>query len=175
MKYLKTVFTLAFVALLSAGMSSCKEDEEEQKGNTPDNGDYVDLGLSSGTKWKTTNQENSANPEHDYFTYDEAMSRFGDKLPSKDQCIELINECEWTWTGSGYNITGSNGKSITMPAMGFYSYDYGNVNLYGKDGIYWSSTPYDENRAWIIGFKANNKYVDVQTRKNGYPVRLVKD
>ena len=90
MKYLKTVFTLAFVALLSAGMSSCKEDEEEQKGNTPDNGDYVDLGLSSGTKWKTTNEENSANAEHDYFTYDEAMSRFGDKLPSKDQCIELI-------------------------------------------------------------------------------------
>ena len=33
-KYLKTAFTLAMVALLSAGMSSCKEDEEEEKGKT---------------------------------------------------------------------------------------------------------------------------------------------
>ena len=32
--YLKTAFTLAVVALLSAGMSSCKEDEEEEKGKT---------------------------------------------------------------------------------------------------------------------------------------------
>ena len=33
-KNLKTAFTLAMVALLSAGMSSCKEDEEEEKGKT---------------------------------------------------------------------------------------------------------------------------------------------
>ena len=33
-KYLKTAFTLAVVALLGVGMSSCKEDEEEEKGKT---------------------------------------------------------------------------------------------------------------------------------------------
>ncbi len=31
-------------------------------------GDYVDLGLSSGTKWKTINEKNDADVEYSFFT-----------------------------------------------------------------------------------------------------------
>ena len=80
---------------------------------------YVDLGLPSGTKWKATNEKNAADAEYDFFTYDEAVSQFGDRLPTKDQCEELSAECQWSWTGNGYKVTGPNGNFITLPAAGY--------------------------------------------------------
>ena len=53
----------------------------------------IDLGLSSGTKWESSNEQNAADAEYAFFTYDEAVSQFGDKLPSRQQFMELVNEC----------------------------------------------------------------------------------
>ena len=47
---------------------------------------YVDLGLPSGTLWKGKN-------EGGWYTYEEAISMFGNLLPTKEQFEELIN----TW------------------------------------------------------------------------------
>ncbi len=44
---------------------------------------YVDLGLPSGTKWKSVNE---AGDENGFYTYDEAIKAFGNKLPTKKQC-----------------------------------------------------------------------------------------
>ena len=42
---------------------------------------YVDLGLPSGTLWKNANEGG----DDALYTYDEAVSMFGDKLPTKEQ------------------------------------------------------------------------------------------
>lgn len=86
---------------------------------------YVDLGLSSGTLWRTQNEVSVM------ITYEKAMSMYGDNLPSLEQISELLNECVWTWTGNGYNVTGRNNATIFFPA-----------DAKKKSG-YWSSAPVD--------------------------------
>jgi hypothetical protein len=126
---------------------------------------YVDLGLSSGTYWKETN-------ESGFYNYDNAVSRFGDKLPTKEQLKELKNECEWTWIGNGYKVTGPNGESITLPAAG-YRNCLGDVYYVGTYGYYWSSTPFDSDDAWYLYFHSSGAYMDDRYRCFGLSVRLV--
>lgn len=135
---------------------------------------YVDLGLPSGTKWKATNEKNAADAEYDFFTYDEAVSQFGDRLPTKEQWEELKAECQWSWTGSGYKVTGPNGNSMSLPAVGFRYCDEG-VAYVGSIGGYWSSSPYGSDYAWGLGFYSGSVYVDYISRCNGLSVRLVQD
>ena len=102
---------------------------------------WVDLGLPSGTLWKRQN-------ESGFYTYEEAINRFGNKLPERHHFVELINECTWIWMDEyGYKVVGPNGNSITFPAAGyrFCSGDFYNVGPYGR---YWSSTPNDSVCAW---------------------------
>ena len=135
---------------------------------------YVDLGLPSGTKWKATNEKNAADAEYDFFTYDEAVSQFGDRLPTKDQCEELKAECKWTWTGSGYKVTGPNGNFITLPAAG-YRNCYGGVDYVGSLGGYWSSTPKGSDDAWYLNFSSGSVSMDYNGRCDGQSLRLVQD
>lgn len=128
---------------------------------------YVDLGLSSGTFWKDKN-------EYGFFTYDEAVSRFGSKLPSKEKFEELMSECKWEWNGSGYKVTGPNGNSIVLPASGYRHCD-GSVDGVGSYGYYWSSTPKGSDKAWNLGFYSVGGDVDFNYRCGGLSVRLVQD
>ena len=128
---------------------------------------YVDLGLPSGTLWKDKN-------ENGFFTYDEAVSRFGSKLPSKEKFEELKSECKWEWNGSGYKVTGPNGNSIVLPASG-YRNSIGGVNCVGFTGCYWSSTPKDSDRAWYLDFYSGEVTVSNYNRCIGPSVRLVQD
>ena len=127
---------------------------------------FVDLGLPSGTKWKTQNQSG-------FYTYDEAVAQFGNRLPTKDQWKELQIECSWEWTGNGYKVTGSNGNSIVLPADGGRSID-GNIYGVGSGGTYWSSMPNHSEKAWSFYFDSNGVYVSNKFRRNmGLSVRLV--
>lgn len=127
---------------------------------------YVDLGLSSGTYWKETN-------ESGFYSYDNAVSKFGNKLPTKEQFEELKNECEWTWLGNGYKVTGPYGESITLPAAG--SRDCNGVEHFvGAHGCYWSSTPRDSDYARSLKFDLGK--VDPRDYSSccyGHSVRLV--
>ena len=133
---------------------------------------YVDLGLPSGTCWK------NANEGGDYvrYTYNEAVSRFGNKLPTKEQLEELKNKCTWTWTGRGYKVTGPSGESITLPAAGRRSRD-GGVYYVGTRGYYWSSTSLGSNTAWFLEFHSSEvgMYYYGNNGFDGLSVRLVKD
>ncbi len=131
---------------------------------------FVDLGLPSGTKWSASNEKSDAA----FFSYDEAVSQFGNRLPTKEQWEELIVECQWSWTGSGYKVTGPNGNSISLPAAGF-RYCSGNVYDVGSDGNYWSSTPDGSEDAWYLYFDSGGVDMDDCTRCNGQSVRLVQD
>lgn len=128
---------------------------------------YTDLGLPSGTIWKNFNATG-------FYTYDEAVSQFGSRLPSKEQWEELKAECQWSWTGSGYKVTGPNGNSITLPAAG-YRHCIGSVYGVGSNGDYWSSTPDGSDYAWDINFDSGSVNTGGYGRCNGNSVRLVQD
>ena len=81
-------------------------------------GKWVDLGLPSGTLWKNSN-------ENGFYSYDDAIAKFGSRLPTKEQLDELIDKCKWTWKSSkkGYIVVGPNGNSIFLPAAGYRGCD----------------------------------------------------
>lgn len=138
----KVLFLVGFVLMVlclasclngSSGTESPQSiaPESLQK-NVPQ--DYTDLGLPSGTVWKSLNEG--------YYTWFEAASRFGNRLPTIKQWKELKDKCKWSWTGNGYIVTGFNGNSIFLPAEGS-SVIYNGRNLVSENGdvgYYWSST-----------------------------------
>ena len=128
---------------------------------------YTDLGLPSGTIWKNFNATG-------FYTYDEAVSQFGNRLPTKQQWEELKAECQWTWNGSGYKVTGPNGNSIVLPAAGYRRCD-GGVYGVGSSGDYWSSTPKGSDSAWCLGFFSGSVDMYNYNRCFGLSVRLVQD
>ena len=132
---------------------------------------YVDLGLPSGTLWKDRNEGGGNNG---FYTYDEAVSKFGDRLPTKEQYEELKGSCQWSWTGSGYKVTGPNGNSISLPAAG-YRNCYGSVDDVGSYGIFWSSTPRGSDYAWFLYFDSGRVGMNNYYRCYGRSVRLVQD
>ena len=130
--------------------------------------DYIDLGLPSGTMWKNSNAKG-------FYTYDEAVSQFGKRLPSQEQWEELMDKCEWTWTGNGYKVVGPNGNSIVLPAAGYLSFDDGQLEGEGDYGGYWSSTPMGAYDAWSLTFGSEGVGGGVTVRPNTVSVRLVQD
>ena len=128
----------------------------------------VDLGLPSGTLWKNANEGG----DNARYTYDEAVRKFGNKLPTKQQLEELKNKCTWTWTGSGYKVIGPNGNSIYLPAAGYRNCNGGVYNV-GTSGDYWSSTPNDSDYAWYLDFSSSEVDMHYCYRCNGLSVRLV--
>ena len=148
---MKKVFSLCLICILA--MSAMAQD-------------YVDLGLPSGTLWKRQN-------ESGFYTYEEALNRFGNKLPEKFHFVELINECTWIWMEDyGYKVVGPNGNSITIPAAGFRYCD-GTVSNVGSYGDYWSSTPLDSDEALFLYFNSSDVYMYNNDRCAGQSVRLV--
>ena len=128
---------------------------------------YTDLGLPSGTIWKNFN-------DRGLYNYDEAVSQFGNRLPTKEQWEELKAECQWSWNGSGYKVTGPNGNSIVLPASG-YRHNCGFVHNEGSGDYYWSSTPDGSAGAWYLLFHSGGVYVKSTIRCDGQSVRLVQD
>ena len=128
---------------------------------------FVDLGLPSGKLWKDKN-------ESGFFTYDQALSRFGKNLPTKEDFEELKLECKWSWTGSGYKVTGSNGNSIYLPAAGYHNSN-GNTDNVGSHGYYWSFSPNGSGYAWLLYFYSFGVYMIDHHHSYGQSVRLVQD
>lgn len=127
---------------------------------------FVDLGLPSGTLWKDNNEAGG------FYTYEEAVYKFGTNLPAKEHFEELEKMCRWTWTGSGYKVTGPNGNSIILPALGGRDCR-GRVGNVGSYGNYWSSTPDGSECAWYFAFNSSNVYMLNRNRCYGVSVRLV--
>jgi len=125
---------------------------------------YVDLGLPSRTKWKTTNEEA-------YLTYAQAVSKYGDKLPSKEQWEELVDYCDWNWTGRGYKLTGPNSKSIFLPAAGWLT--DGQILYVGRTGTYCSSSYKDSEWSWSLMFQSDRMDVSGCHYSYGQSIRLI--
>ena len=184
---MKKLFLLSMMCLMALSIQAQKRSVEldfqlgtnvtdrggsVSSSSVEDSTGYTDLGLQSGTKWKNFNATG-------FYTYDEAVSQFGYRLPTKQQWEELKAECQWSWNGSGYKITGPNGNSIVLPASGIRYCD-GSVKYVGSFGYYWSSTPGDSGDAWYLYFGSGGVYMNYGSRYNGsrcygHAVRLVQD
>lgn len=154
---MKKVFLLSMMCLMALTLNA-------QSSSTSTG--YTDLGLPSGTMWKNYNAAG-------FYTYDEAVSQFGSRLPSKEQWEELRTECQWLWTGSGYKVTGPNGNSIYLPADGFRECNGSRVYDVGSYGGYWSSTSYDSDYAMHLGFDSGRPGMYSTNSCEGKSVRLV--
>ncbi|MCR5423723.1 MAG: hypothetical protein K6E93_03055 [Bacteroidales bacterium] len=130
--------------------------------------EFVDLGLPSGTLWKDKNEDGG------FYTYEQAVNKYRDDLPTKEQFEELKNKCRWTWIGDGHKVVGPNGNSIVLPAAGYRDSD-GDVNCVGYCGHYWSSTPDGSGYAWRLYFYSGGVYMHGLDRCDGRSVRLVQD
>ena len=128
---------------------------------------YVDLGLPSGTLWKDQNEAGG------FYSYDQAMAKFGSSLPTKEQLEELKNSCRWTWNGNGYKVEGPSGESIVLPAAG-YRGCRGSVYDVGSYGGCWSCTPNGSEDAWYLYFRSDGVTVYDTFRCYGHYVRLVR-
>ncbi len=143
---------------------------DREKGETlsPIPQGYVDLGLPSGTLWKEENETGGL------YTYDQAVAKFGNDLPTNEQLEELKAACRWTWTGNGYQVEGPSGATITLPAEGGSSCD-GKVCHVGSRGYYWSSAPGGvSGNAWFLFFNSTEVGMFSCNRCDAQSVRLVR-
>ncbi len=93
---------------------------------------------------------------------DAAIVNWGGKwrMPTKEEQDELLNNCAWTWISqngvNGYKVTGPNGNSIFLPAVG--NMDGGRFYDAGLYGAYWSSSLNADSPgiAYNVGFSSGN-------------------
>ena len=112
---------------------------------------YVDLGLPSGTLWKDKN-------EGGFYTFEQALSTFGNSLPNREQMEELKNSCKWIWSDNGYKVVGPNGESIFFFFFSYRDCNWELVKFNGKgyyDGLYWSSIRSGSDAAYSLGFSSD--------------------
>lgn len=129
---------------------------------------YVDLGLPSGTKWKSTNEE-------EFYTCKQAMEKFGRTIPTKTQWEELLDYCSWIWTGRGYKVIGPNNRSIFLPAAGLLYFNRDERAADGVAGIYYVFTE-DSHNGWCLGFEKDTEPILFSTDDFGrkaFSTRLV--
>jgi hypothetical protein len=139
---------------------------------------YIDLGLPSGTLWAT---KNLTIGKQKHFTHYEAilLEKIHKhlELPSREDFKELIKYCTWKWTclfgkTAGYKVTGPNGNSIFIPALGYY---FGaTLNCSRTGGYYWSSGFFNSSCTYCLYFSSNIKIVSYNYRYYGRSIRTVK-
>lgn len=100
------------------------------------------------------------------------------RMPTKEELDELVNNCTWiatTQNGTdGYNVVGSNGNSVFLPAAGMI-YESGPANS-GWAGAYWTSSlniDYMGAEAVHITPSHNEINTGAWDRYNGYTIRPV--
>ena len=147
-RFYLTSITLSFLTLIVASFNAHAQNE------------FVDLGLS--VTWATCNVgANSPEGNGEYYTFDNALTleNNGNRLPTKEEFQELIDNCTWLWTEEkgvkGYKVTSKkNSNCIFLPAAGKRDegFDGPKVFFGGSIGYYWSSSAYNDENAYFLYF-----------------------
>lgn len=93
--------------------------------------------------------------------YDAATANWGGswRMPTYDEQEELLYDCTWTWISlngvNGMEVTGPNGNRIFLPAAGFCCESWSSDAR--STGIYWISTPYEDNDNIAYSFYFNGE------------------
>lgn len=126
---------------------------------------YVDLGLSSGTKWSACNYGAKTPYEDGTSELFEAIYWITTRefdVPGRFLMNELLDKCHWThikYKGKdGYIVTGPNGNSIFLP-----------------EGKYWSNNQYVDNpgcEGYYLSVKDTPSLKHMDIRNNAF-MRLI--
>ncbi len=111
---------------------------------------YIDIGDQiSGTK------------------YDVAKELWGKgwRMPTREEMQELVDECTWEATSSGYKVTGPNGNSIFLTASGMMTYR-GMPRGSSESGLYWCGD--SDVRVRPNGEKMESNASALRFNRNGY-------
>jgi hypothetical protein len=142
------------VITLSLEGTSISKTLQVTQSKMPEEANYVDLGLPSGTKWCKMNY--GAKTEDQLGTecvWSQSVGSVGRK-PTRDEVNELVNYCTWTYESNknfdGYNyvatilytIKGPNGKSIVLPVRPWVGY--------ATDCSYWINEMYNTTDAYYF-------------------------
>lgn len=101
----------------------------------------------------------------------------GWSTPTKEQFQELIDKCTWEWDKQdglhGYKITGPSGKSIFLPAAGYYHKTTHKAE--SEEGGYWTGNLCDEGytNAYGLAFDQEDKDLESYERCFGQSIRPV--
>jgi len=131
---------------------------------------YIDMGVPSGILWAESNVNG-------YFEFEEAIERFGNELPTKEEFEELLDCCyhRWDKERKGIEFLSKNGNTLFFPAIGDSCSDGPNINFAGQYGHYWSSTPFFDNvYSYDLYFSDCETFVDACDCNYDYAIRLVK-
>gem|GEM_PF-3045075 len=103
-------------------------------------------------------------------------------IPTAAEWQTLIDECTWTWTSKlisvsgklttvyGYQVTGSNGNKMFLPAAGYVS---GTQNKVQDTGNYWSCELDSPRSAKCLVFSESNIALSYNSRCYGLLIRPV--
>lgn len=89
----------------------------------------------------------------DYRVCAEVQVKF--HIPTKDEFEDLIsNFTRWNAKKKGLEIQNESGEILFLPVTGYYS----GTKIYNvdSDGLYWSSTMYEKDYAYILYFDSRN-------------------
>lgn len=168
---------LAVAEWLKSQTDNIKQPQDKKSDDFDiDSLEFVDLGLPSGLLLATENVKDE-NGNEAYFTFDEAVKKFGNSLPTKEQWQEVFENCSCKWDDElkGYVLTGPNGNCVFLPATGSC---YGNsVFDAGLSGYYWSSTPNSSDVNYVYSVYFNSVYMKPQMhyhRSCRFSVRLAR-
>ena len=100
------------------------------------------------------------------------------RMPTSEELSELIDNCTTSWETlngvNGYRFTASNGKSIFLPAAGYYVENHYFLDS-GSYGSYWASdlSTVFSYFANYISFYSDNISLNYDDRTQGFTVRPV--
>jgi uncharacterized protein (TIGR02145 family) len=103
----------------------------------------------------------------------------GYRVPTKAQWDGVVANNTKTNVGSfsnsatNYGAGKKFGDQLMLPAAGCRDGNNGALIYRGYYGFYWSSTEYDSNYAWYLGFDSSNAGTYHSYRTNGISVRCV--
>ena len=110
---------------------------------------------------------------------DAATAKLGSpwRMPTSDEIRELLDNCTWTWTTqdgkNGYEVKGTNGNSIFVPAAGYRPSS--ELNFAGSWGSFWSSSlSGDSGNALGLYFNSGAHDWGASYRNVGFSVRPVR-
>lgn len=112
-------------------------------------------------------------------SYDAATAEWGDgwRMPSAEECNELLNYCTWIWSSmngvSGFEVRGPNGNSIFLPAAGYIM--GGQMQYLSTNGNYWSGTPKNSKDAYYISFHSSYHERRVYDKDRARSIRAVRN
>ena len=110
-------------------------------------GDYYAWGeiktKSEYTEENSKTYKKSINDFSGDSTYDVARKKWESswRMPTRDEILELMLECNWEWEEKGYRVIGPNGNHIFLPIGGYYKEL---ASCGGDAGYCWSSTPNED-------------------------------